>query len=119
MTEKQVEAKYRGKKKVSPHLQLGEFVRQADMVRVGPVEAPKNFTADIMLRKGSARDATLPVVVKKTDLEADYPYLMRELAEKIGRSQNWTAKAMAVLKLKDDPKYHQPIRASRTSTVQR
>lgn len=119
LTEKQVEAKYKGKKKISPHLRLGDFVREADMVRIVPVEAPKNFTADVTLRKGSPRDATLPIVVKKTDLEADYPFLTRELAEKMGRSQNWTAKALAVLKLKGDPKYHQPIRTSKSSHVQR
>lgn len=119
LTEKQVEAKYRDKKKVTPHLKLGEFVRQADMVRVVPVEAPKNFTADITLRKGSSRDATLPVVVKKTELEIDYPYLTRELGEKIGRNQNWVAKAATVLQLKGDPKYHQSIRVSRSSVVQR
>ncbi|MDF1597697.1 MAG: hypothetical protein P1T08_16580 [Acidimicrobiia bacterium] len=119
LTEKQVEAKYKGKNKISPHLELGEFVRQADMVRIVPVEAPKNFTADITLRKGSTRDSTLPVVVKKTELEVDYPYLTREVAEKIGRNQNWTAKAATVLKLKGDPKYHQAIRVSRSSVVQR
>jgi len=119
LTEKQMEAKYRGKKKILPHLRLGDFVRNADMVRIVPVEAPKNFTADVTLRKGSASDAALPVIIKRTELEADYPYLTRELGQLIGRSQNWTAKAVAVLKLKGDPKYHQRVRASTTSYVQR
>ena len=119
LTEKQVAAQYKGKKKISPYLRLGDFVRQADMVRIVPVEAPKNFTADVTLRKGSSRDATLPVVVRKTDLEADYPFLTGELAGKIGRSQNWTAKALAVLNLKGDSKYHQPVRTSTSSHVQR
>jgi hypothetical protein len=119
LTEKQVEAKYRGKKKIMPHLRLSDFVRTTDMVRIVPVEAPKNFTADITLRKGSASDAALPVVVRMTELEADYPYLTRELGTRIGRNQNWTAKAAVVLQLKGDPKYHQRIRASTTSYVQR
>lgn len=119
LTEKQVEAKYRGKRKILPHLHLSEFVRTADMVRVVPVEAPKNFTADITLRKGSAADASLPVVVKKTELETDYPYLTSELGKLIGKNQNWTAKAAVVLGLKGDPKYHQQIRASTASYVQR
>lgn len=119
LTEKEVEAKYKGKRKILPHLRIGEFVRTADMVRIVPVEAPKNFTADITLRKGSAADSSLPVVIKKTDVEADYPYLTRELGDRIGRNQNWTARAAAVLALKGNPKYHQSVRASSTGYVQR
>ncbi len=119
LTEKQVEAKYRGKKKIMPHLEISDFVRGADMVRVVPVEAPKNFTADITLRKGNASDASLPVVIKKTELESDYPYLTKELAAKIGKNQNWTAKAASVLKFKGDRKYHQQIRSSRTGHIHR
>jgi hypothetical protein len=119
LTEKQVEAKYRGKKKILPHLALNDFVRTADMVRIVPVEAPKNFTADLTLRRGSAADASLPVVVKKTDLESDYPHLTREVGALIGKSQNWTARAADVLNLKGDSKYHQQIRASRTGFIQR
>ena len=119
LTEKQFEAKYRGKRKVMPYLDLGRFVRDADMVRIVPIQAPRNFTADVALRRGSARDATLPVVVKKTEIERDYPYLTRELGERVGKNQNWAARAAAVLGLKGDPKYHQAVRASRSSYVQR
>lgn len=119
LTQKQVEAKYRGKTKILPHLEVNAFLANADMVRIVPVQAPKNFTADLTLRKGNARDTTLPVVVKKTNLEIDYPYLTRELGEKVGKNQNWAAKAATVLGLKGDPTYHQEIRASRSSSVQR
>ncbi len=118
LTEKQVEAKYRGKKKIMPHLALSEFVRSADMVRIVPVEAPKNFTADLTLRRGRAGDASLPVVVKKTDVETGYPHLTREVATLIGKNQNWTAKAAEVLGIKGDDRYQQ-IRASRNSFIQR
>ena len=119
LTEKQVEAKYRDKKRIMPYLQLSEFVRTADMVRIVPVEAPKNFTADVILRKGNASNSSLPVIVKRTELEVDYPYLTGELAALIGRNQSWIAKAATVLQLKGDPKYHQRIRASSASYVQR
>lgn len=119
LTQKQVEAKYRGKTKILPHLEVSDFLANADMVRIVPVQAPKNFTADLTLRKGSARDTTLPVFTKKTDLEIDYPYLTRELGELVGKNQNWAAKAASVLGLKGDPRYHQEIRASRSSSVQR
>lgn len=119
LTEKQVEAKYRDKGRIMPHLRLGDFVRNADMVRIVPLQAPKNFTADVTLRRGSASDSSLPVVVKKTELENDYPYLTRELGELLGKNQSWVAKAVTVLGLRGDPKFHQPIRVSRTSHVQR
>ena len=61
----------------------------------------------------------MPVVVKKTDVEADYPHLTRELGVRIGKNQNWTAKAITILGMKGDPKFHQAVRASRNSVVHR
>ncbi len=119
LTEAQFQQKYKGKKRVLPHLGISDFIRKSDMVRIVPVQAPRNYTADITLRKGSAADASLPVLVKRTDIEVDYPHLTKELGAKIGRTQNWTAKAIEILGLKGDPKYHQAVRASTSSTIQR
>lgn len=119
LTEAQFEHKYKGKKRILPHLGLNKFIRNADMVRIVPVEAPRNYTADINLRRGSAANTSLPVLVKKTEIETDYPHLTKEVAAKIGKSQNWTAKALSVLGLKNNPKYHQAIRASSRSSIQR
>lgn len=119
LTEKQVEAKYRGKRKILPYLDVNKYLGDSEMVRVVPVQAPKNFTADLTLRKGSARDSSLPVVVKRTDVDTDYPYLTRELGEQLGQNQNWAAKTAALLKLKGDPKFHQEIRVSRSGSVHR
>lgn len=119
LTEKQFEHKYKGKNKVMPHLGLSSFIRGTDMVRIVPIEAPRNFTADVTLRKGSAKDSSLPVVIKKTDLETDYPFLTKELGEKVGRHVTWAAKAAKVLGMKGDPKYHLAIRSSKSGSVQR
>jgi hypothetical protein len=119
ITEGQFAQQYRGKKKILPHLKLSEFVKTADMIRIVPVQAPRNFTADISLRKGSSADASLPVLVKKTDVEVDYPHLTKELGAKLGKNQNWVARAVNVLNLKGDPKYHQPIRAGKKSLIHR
>ena len=119
ITEAQFEQKYRGKKKVLPHLGLNQFIRNAEMVRIVPIQAPRNYTADVTLRKGSASDSSLPVLVKKTDVEADYPYLTKELAGRIGKTQNWTARALSVLELKGNAKYHQAVRASATGRIHR
>jgi Domain of unknown function (DUF3644) len=119
LTQKQVEAKYRGRKHVMPYLRINGFIRTSDMVRIVPVEAPKSFTADVTLRKGSARDASLPVVVRRTEVETDYPYLTKEVAQRIGRSLHWTSMAMKDLGMKGDTRYHQAIRASSSSSIQR
>ena len=119
LTERQVAAKYRNKRKVLPHLKLGNFVRDTNMVRIVPVEAPRNFTADITLRKGSPKDASLPIVIQKTDVDTDYPYLTSEIAAKIGKNQNWTARAVTKLGIKNDLKYHTPVRASSNSYIQK
>lgn len=119
ITEGQFAERYRGKKKILPHLGLSDFVRSADMIRIVPVQAPRNFTADILLRKGSAADASLPVLVRKTDIEVDYPLLTKELGAKVGKSQNWATRAVTVLNLKGDPRYHQPIRAGQKSLIHR
>jgi hypothetical protein len=119
ITEAQFTQKYKGKKKILPHLQLNHFLRNTEMVRIVPIQAPRNFTADITLRKGSAADSSLPVLVKKTDVEADYPLLTKELGIKIGKNQNWTAKALTILGMKGDPKYHQAVRASAKSLIHR
>lgn len=119
ITESQFSHKYQGKKRILPHLKLGEFVKTADMVRIVPIEAPRNFTADISLRKGSAADSSLPVVVKKTEIEADYPYLTKELAVRLHKNSNWVSKAVQVLNLKGDPKYHQSVRAGAKTLIHR
>jgi hypothetical protein len=67
------------------------------MVRILPIQAPRNYTADITPRKGNKADASLPVIFKKTEVETDYPFLTKEVAQKIGRKQNWTARAVAIL----------------------
>ena len=119
ITESQFTEKYRGKRKILPHLGLNQFVKNTEMVRLVPIQAPRNYTADITLRKGSAADTALPVLFRKTDLESDYPYLTKELAIAIGKSRNWVARSVTVLSLKGDPNYHQAIRASSSSVVHR
>ena len=119
LTQKQFETKIRGKSRTLPYLELGKHMKESDMVRIIPVEAPKNYTADLSLRKGSVKDSSLPVVIKRTDLENDYPYLTSELAGLIGKSTNYAAKAAAVLGLKGNDRFHQTIRSSKSGEIHR
>ena len=98
---------------------LSKAVFEGDMVRIVPVGAPKNYTADIRLSKGNPRDSSLPVIVKRTDLEQDYPYLTKEIGEKLGMNTNFVAHAMLTLGLKGNTTYHQEVRSSKSGSIQR
>lgn len=111
---------YKDKKKISPHLKLGTHIEETDMVRIVPVQAPKNYSADIILRKGAKNTKeALPVLLKKTDVEEDYPYLTKDLVKKIGKNQNFISRTITDLKLKDNPTYHQAVRTSGKTFVQK
>ncbi len=119
LTPRQFETKIRGKSRTLPYLEIGRYLRESDMIRIVPVEAPKNYTANINLRKGSAKDTSLPVVVKRTELETDYPYLTRELGEAIGRNTNFVARAASTLELKGNDMFHQAVRSSESGKIHR
>ncbi len=121
MSQAEFEKEYvlKKKRKILPHLKLSEFLKKAEMVRIVPVQAPKNFTADIILRKGSKRDGSLPVQIKKTLIETEYPYLTSDIAVRLGCSTNFVSKCADVLNLKGSMEYHQAIRSSKSGHVQR
>lgn len=110
----------RSKKNILGRVKLGEYLNTANQVKFVLVQAPKNYTANIELRKGShSQKLALPVITKKTDVEDDFPKLTVEIAENIGKSQSFVALMLKDLGLKGDPKYHQPIRTSKRGMVQR
>jgi hypothetical protein len=119
ISQDQFEVKYRRKRRVLPHLALSDFLRNTDMVRIVAVQAPRNYTADINLRKGSRGDQSLPVAIKKTDVEIDYPYLTKELGEKLKKNSNFIATTIKYLGLKGNDQYHQQVRASKKSYIHR
>jgi hypothetical protein len=119
ISQKQFEAQYRRKRKILPHLAISNFLKGTEMVRVVAIQAPRNFTADISLRKGKRADASLPVAIKKTDLEADYPYLTREIADKLGKNSNFISATIRFLSIKGNSQFHQSVRASKNSVVHR
>lgn len=113
------ERQYKDKRKVMSHLHIGKFIQNAEMVRIVPVQAPKNFTADLILRKGSSAEAGLPVHIKKTEVEKDYPYLTSDIGVKIGKTQNFVAYAFKKLNYKGNDRYHQSIRISKKGRINR
>lgn len=119
MSQDKFEREYAKRRKVAPHLAVSKFIQTADMVRIVPVQAPKNYSVDISLRKGSPSMKSLPVMVRKTEIEADYPYLTVELGAKLGKDVSFIAATSRVLNYKGNPKYHQQIRSSKSGAVHR
>jgi hypothetical protein len=113
------EYKSKRRKKILPHLEIGKFIKHTEMVRVVAIQAPKNYTADIILRKGPTKDSTLPVLIKKTNIEEDFPYLTSEIARKLGKSTNFVGNCMTKLNFKGNSGYHQKIRSSQSSYLNR
>lgn len=119
ITEAQFVARYNRKRKVMPYLEINKFIKENEMVRIIPTEAPKNYSADITLRKGSAKDSSLPVHIKKTNVDQDYPYLTTELATMLGTNRHGIIKLIKQLNLKNNSTYHQAIRTSKSGCVHR
>jgi hypothetical protein len=115
----QFEKEYRTKSRILPHLNIGKFIKNTEMVRLIPIQAPRNFTADITLRKGSSMDSSLPVQVRRTEIESDYPFMTKELANKLGKNPNFIATMIKNFGYKGNTKYHQSVRSSKSSSIQR
>jgi hypothetical protein len=98
------------------HLKLGEFIQTTDMVVVVPVQAPKGFSADIHLSKGSKKSKTaLPVMIKKTNLQEDFPFTTKDLSEKLGKDLTFIAKTTKNLGMKGNEKYHLLVRTGKSN----
>jgi len=119
INQNEFEQAYRAKKKILPHLGIGAYLKNSDMVRIVPIQAPKNYTADVTLRKGSSSDSSLPVQFKKTNIEQDYPYLTGEIADSLGKKPYVVSQIVKHLNFKGNTKFHQSIRSSKNSEIHR
>lgn len=118
ISQAEFEKKYKDKKGILSNLELNKFLNSTDMVRIVPVQAPKNFSADIILRKGDKKQTTsLPVIYKKSSVNEDYPFLTSDIAKKISKDTNYTAKLISKLGLKGNEDYHYPIKSSKNGST--
>jgi hypothetical protein len=96
-------------------LNIGEYVRKADMIVVVPIQAPSGTVADINLTK--AKGSQISVKFNKIATDDDYPHLTTDLSAKLGKSRSLVQKFIKDNKIKDNPQYHQRIRSGRKSFV--
>ena len=94
---------------------LGAFLSEAELLKVLLVQAPKNHTINIDISKGkTTQRETLPVFVKKTDINSDYPYILSTLSEKLQTGRNIVLKKINERSIKGNNKYHQAVKAGRS-----
>ncbi len=110
----------KSKKRILDRLKIGEYIKNSEQLKLVLIQAPKGYTADIRISKNKFNDTeALPVMVKKTDVVVDYPYLTFQLADKLGKSVSFTARMIKNLGIKDNGEYHQSIPAGKNSKIQR
>ena len=118
ISQNEFEKKYKEKHKPMSHLQLNRFIKGSEMLRIIPVQAPKNFTADITLRKGKSNtNESLPVVYRRSDPDESHPHLTSDISKLIGKSTYYTSELIKHLNLKDQEKYHLKIKTSKSNYV--
>ena len=118
ISQAEFEKKYKNKKRILSNLELNKYLNTTDMVRIVPVQAPKNYSADIILRKGDKKlTNSLPVIYKKSNVNDDYPFLTSDIAKKISKNRNYTAKLISKLKLKGNEEYHYPVKSSKNGCI--
>lgn len=119
ISQAEFEDKYKLKSKILPHLEIKKYLDNVNMVKIIPFQAPKNCTADLILRSGNKNDNTLPVVFKSSAVDETHPYLTSEIAAKLGKTTLFIAKLAEYLRLKNDIKYHQEITTSKRGKNQK
>lgn len=118
ISQAEFEKKYQSKYKPMSYLKLNQFIKQSNMLRIVPVQAPKNFTADITLRKGKIQaNESLPVIYKSSDPEQTHPYLASNIAKEVGKSQQFISQLIKYLQLKGNDQYHLKITVSKSSAT--
>ncbi len=118
ISQAEFEKKYKNKKRILSNLELNNFLNSTEMVRIVPVQAPKNFSADIILRRGDKKlTSALPVIYKKSNVNDDYPFLTTDIAKKISKDINYTSRLIKNLGLKGNDDYHFPIKSSKNGST--
>lgn len=119
MNQDQFEKIIRTEKRPFAKLKLHKQIATGENIRFVPVQAPRNYTADITLRKGAKNDDQLPVAFRKVNPAESHPYITKDIAKIIGKGTNWVAMAVRKISLMNDERYHFEISTSSKSTHHR
>ena len=119
LSQSKFEKKYRNQKKYISHLKIKDYIDKIHNVRIVAIQAPKNYSADLILRKGDKNDNTLPVVQKAVDIDSEYPLFTNDIVNKLGKNISFWSCLIRYLGLKGNPKFHIEIKSSKKTVTQR
>jgi hypothetical protein len=112
MNQEQFEKIIRKEQRPFTKLKLQKQITNGENIRFVPVQAPRNYTADICLRKGPRNGEGLPVVFRKENPTETHPHLTKDLAKLLGKTPNWVAMTVRIIGVFGDSRYHFKISTS-------
>ncbi len=97
--------------------ELGAYVKESEQIQVVLVQAPKGYSANVEIVKSTKRiKEALPVMIKKTNPNDDYPFFTTDLAEKTSKSLSFVSKSATQLNIKDNPQYSIRVKVNRAGS---
>lgn len=91
------------KSRMAYHLSVYGYTNKQENIRYVPVQVAKGYSASVQV--SPSKNPNAQVLIKKTDPNKDYPYFTKDLASKLGKSQNFIAFACKRLKIKENQSY--------------
>lgn len=119
LSQPKFEQKYKNQKRYITHLKIKDYIDKIHNVRIVAIQAPKNYSADLVLRKGDKNDNTLPVVQKTVDIDNEYPLFTKDIVGKLGKNIPFWSRVINDLGLRGDSKFHIEIKSSKKTVTQR
>lgn len=105
------------KSRVAMHLPIYKHMNDVEDVRFVPVEVRRGYKAEVNITKTKNKNEATSVIIKKTDPNIDYPHRTIELADKLGKNQNFVAVMSRKLDIRKNSDYCYVIRTSKSGEV--
>ncbi|MDD3491742.1 MAG: hypothetical protein PHG13_02175 [Candidatus Pacebacteria bacterium] len=100
------------KSRISRHLSIYDYIMKQEDIRFIPVVVARGYKPEIEIKK--TKDPLAPVLIKKTDLNIDYPYFTTDLSEKLNKNRSFISRMVRKLNIIEDLDYCTKIKISRS-----
>lgn len=107
------------KARIGRHLSISGYSNKQENVRIVAVETPKGYKSEIISEKAKKVSDALSVIIRKSDPEVDYPFLISDLAKQLNVSIYFVRELAKYLKLLNNREYHILIKAGKKSVIQK
>jgi len=107
------------KARIGRHLSVSNYTNKQDNIIIVPVETPKGYKSEVTSTKAKNASESLNVLVKKSDPEVDYPFLLSDLARHLEKTSYFVRSLAKHLNLLDNREYHTSIKSGKKSRLQK